>query len=459
MRRPTENTPLSEIKSDDELIISIKSIQETHGDDRRHADNDSSSRPETNGNTNFSAEPISQSEIGAGLPAIAAMLAPVNWSDFLRDKWSKAFLIVKGETSKFDGLFSWGDLNSALEQHRLFAPRFRIVKKGRHLSETAYTTGRPALEGEAGRRPDARRIYAELRQGATLVLDSVDEISASVSTLCESLTRTFLSHCAVNAYATWGEEPGFGVHWDDHDVFVLQVAGQKYWKIYPMTRRSPLRRDADDKPPSQVLWEGIVEQGDLIYIPRGQWHEAAGVGVPTLHLTFGIRSPTGTALLSWLVDELQSEEIWRQDLPLFSDAGRQDAHAALLRESIERALAQGICARYSAALAGTMGARPHFSFPEGVYDRLNSDVIRKIRFSGMTFSNLHVAEGQFSFDAIGRSWTFHNSLFPVLKPLLDGEIVDVESLPALAHGVSPKRLDDVIARLLHEGLLSAHRDI
>jgi NAD(P)-dependent dehydrogenase (short-subunit alcohol dehydrogenase family) len=43
----------------------------------------------------------------------------------------------------------------------------------------------------------------------------------------------------VNAYITPPSSRGFSPHYDVHDVFVLQVAGEKHWRIHePVLRRA-----------------------------------------------------------------------------------------------------------------------------------------------------------------------------------------------------------------------------
>ncbi|MGH3831563.1 MAG: JmjC domain-containing protein [Pseudonocardiaceae bacterium] len=34
---------------------------------------------------------------------------------------------------------------------------------------------------------------------------------------------------------------GFDLHWDDHDVIVVQLAGSKMWEVRGTSRPAPLR--------------------------------------------------------------------------------------------------------------------------------------------------------------------------------------------------------------------------
>jgi hypothetical protein len=80
------------------------------------------------------------------------------------------------------------------------------------------------------------------------------------------------------------------------------------------------------------LWEGTLEDGDLLYIPRGWWHVALPLAEPTLHLTVGIHNRTGLDLLRWLAERMRASETFRRDLPRMSSAQVRAEHAARMRD-------------------------------------------------------------------------------------------------------------------------------
>src|SRR5258708_3121010 len=128
-----------------------------------------------------------------------------------------------------------------------------------------------------------------------------------------------------------------GPHWDGHDVLILQVHGRKLWKVYPMTREHPIQGDPkDEKPPEEPVWEGMLESGDLLYIPRGWWHVAVPVDEPTLHLTVGLHRPTGLDFVSWYAERLRSQAVVRENLPAIGTESDKAAHLERLREAWEQ---------------------------------------------------------------------------------------------------------------------------
>ncbi|MEU9499710.1 cupin domain-containing protein [Streptomyces sp. NPDC048196] len=55
------------------------------------------------------------------------------------------------------------------------------------------------------------------------MIDAIDELHEPVADLAQHLEGWLRTHVQVNAYASWSAQEGFGTHWDDHDVIVVQV--------------------------------------------------------------------------------------------------------------------------------------------------------------------------------------------------------------------------------------------
>jgi hypothetical protein len=196
----------------------------------------------------------------------------------------------------------------------------RLAKEGSSVPPERYTKEVPLRRG--GHRPELlpAAFVGELEAGATIVLDAVDELHTPLTALAKSLEYSLHERVQINAYVGWGETRGFDLHWDDHDVIVLQLEGRKHWQIFGQTRPSPLYRDVErsSSPAGAPLWDGFLEAGDLLYIPRGWWHVAMPLAEPTFHLTCGITKRTGMDLLAWLIERGRAVNICRQDVPRFA---------------------------------------------------------------------------------------------------------------------------------------------
>jgi ribosomal protein L16 Arg81 hydroxylase len=389
------------------------------------------------------------------------LIAPVTVEHFARKYWTKEFLHLEGAADRFQNLFSWDQLNQALETRPLSALQMRLGHSRSILEEKLYTTPLAVQAGTPDRRLDTVKLYELLRSGATLVLDAVDAWSSDLSNLCESLSRCFKTQVRANCYATWREVPAFGVHFDAHDVIVLQIAGRKLWKIYPVTRQHPTFRDmsASQEKPTVPIWEGVLEAGDLLYIPRGQWHEVIGLNEPTLHLSIGLDCPTGLTLLGWLAEQVHTDAQWRQTLPIFGDTSDAEEHATALRDALVRVFTPDIIAQFFSSFGRVLAARPHLSLPHGILPEATTfDRDTRIRFAGAAHSPIVQADGGFAFDAMGRSWHFEETVAPMLRPLLAGEFLSLGTLMRLgAHACSEREVMELVSALVSDGLLAVDR--
>jgi hypothetical protein len=153
----------------------------------------------------------------------------------------------------------------------------------------------------------------------------VQEVVPNVGKLAEELQDIFQGIITANLYAGWGNQHGFDLHWDIADLFVLQIYGRKRWKVYRPTRPYPLTNDIKDapKPTEPPVFDGTINDGDVLHVPRGWWHMAYPLNEPSLHLTFGIESLHGADFVRWWAQKTLREPDVRKNIPLDSDAGDQ----------------------------------------------------------------------------------------------------------------------------------------
>lgn len=404
------------------------------------------------------------------------LLEPCLPEEFLVSTWGRSYRHVRGWPGKFSDLLPWDQFNRILRQHRLDFPRLRLIRDGQSVASTAYlkhvTSGR--------RRARIPRLLPvqmteQLRQGATLVLDAVDELYQPLESLAEGLERSFREHVQINAYAGWRTSRGFDLHWDDHDVFILQVAGRKRWSVYGATRPFPLARDIEpnQKPDGEPLWDAILEEGDLLYIPRGWWHVAFPLDEPTLHLTVGIHNRTGLDLLRWLTERMRASENFRMDLPRFASVSERAEHMERLRAALAEEWngATGedadLLERYYGDMDATAEARARFSLPwSATRELLPASNDARVRLTAPRPLELKIKrEGQpggagvIEFTCHGKRWRFAEDAMSILRPLAAGRSRSIRELCE----ASAERLDEGRARiflgeLILHGLLTVADD-
>lgn len=385
------------------------------------------------------------------------LLSPLTVDEFLTNFWGQTFKHVPGAPDKFSHLLPWQRLNEALEQHRLDFPRIRLTRDGERLQPGSYIShSRPGQKRVAVPRLRYEKLTQELNSGATLVLDAVDELYEPLRAIAEALELFFHERIQINAYASWKTSRGFDLHWDDHDVFILQVTGRKHWMIHGMTLAYPLTGDPKEpKPTEPPLWDHILEAGDLLYIPRGFWHVAYPLNEPTLHLTVGVHNRAGLDLLRWLVNRMRSREMFRMDLPRFATEETIQAHLMQMRSELLAEWDDDILNRYFADLDASAISRPRLSLAcAPVAGSLPSGNML-VRLLAPRPLDLKVESGVVHFTSQRKDWRLAVEALPILRHLDKHRVCSVSELCEVAKSeVDERRVRMFLKELLMNGLVA-----
>lgn len=212
----------------------------------------------------------------------------------------------------------YGLLELIMRRH-LANPQLRMYAEGKALHPSAFLTNFVSRRRQASRRADMAAVGRILNEGGTAILDTINMFDPTLEIACRALGWWSGETVTVNAYLAVGETAGFDIHWDDHDVICVQIAGSKSWEVRGPSRLAPMYRDTEDnlEPPEKIVWSGTMSPGDVMHIPRGWWHQATRVGMGdglSLHLTFGITRRTGVSWVGYLADAIRSEHLFRADL-------------------------------------------------------------------------------------------------------------------------------------------------
>ena len=193
--------------------------------------------------------------------------------------------------------------------------------------------------------------------GHTVVLQALHRFWPPLVEFAGALSADLGHPVQINAYITPKQSQGFSAHYDVHDVFVLQIAGSKRWVIHDPVHPDPLpsqpwtryRRAVESRAAEDPRADDVLEEGDVLYLPRGFIHSAEALGGVSIHLTIGIHSHTRHDLVRTLLELAEEDPRLRQSLPLGVDFGDPAqlgsdlaATAAALAEQIQAASASEI---------------------------------------------------------------------------------------------------------------------
>jgi ribosomal protein L16 Arg81 hydroxylase len=365
-------------------------------------------------------------------PGFDDVISPLTREKFLTNYWGKSFVRLPGRPRRFESLLRWCELNQILEQHRLQPPRFRLFQDGRPVEPSRYLSLRAKGSPATLKSADLRNcLYA----GATLVLDQVDELAPRVRELAADFEDVLRIYTTVNLYAGWRTQRGFDLHWDSQDTIILQLDGRKHWKVYRPTRLHPLRNDVDkpSEPKEDPVWDGILENGAMIYMPRGWWHVAYPVDEPSLHLTVTIAPAHGSQLLKWFVDQLKKHPEVRMDVPHLASSEEQQRYLARLHSLLVESWSDDLLDRFFADLDAKAPVRPHIRLPEGAVGNAAMGPHSLVRLAvgrRLSFGALNGTESV-SFRANDTRWQCSAEIVPALRALSHNRARSVRDLCSL----------------------------
>ena len=185
---------------------------------------------------------------------------------------------------------------------------------------------------------DPGRIFDEFRAGATIVFQGLHRSCPPLTRFCRALELELSHAVQANAYVTPAGSRGLGVHYDTHDVFVLQLAGTKAWSIHQPVLVDPLpsqpwKGTADDA--GEAVLSVELQAGDCLYVPRGFLHSARAQDDLSAHLTVGVVTTTWHDVVRDMVAGIAEEPEFRTALPA-GYAGDPAALAAGVEETVAR---------------------------------------------------------------------------------------------------------------------------
>jgi ribosomal protein L16 Arg81 hydroxylase len=261
----------------------------------------------------------------------AKLIAPVSVEAFQSDYWERKPLVVHRNDAHY-----YGDLLTLEDFDRHVASTPSYVKTAEAKSKTNGKTETDSTKG-------VENLLARMWNGSTLVLDQLQRHEPKLGHVCRILQRELGFPFQTNCYLTPANGAGFTPHWDNHDVFILQVVGSKHWKVEHERRRLPGRSDNMTEEEGRFIREGAasftLKQGDLIYIPRGVVHAAECGTEASLHITLGLHARTWEDLLSATIEDLvRQDDRIRHSLALGFMHSPKDKLAGVITALLKRAM-------------------------------------------------------------------------------------------------------------------------
>lgn len=245
--------------------------------------------------------------------ALSWLIGPITHQEFFDRYYEREALIVpRDEPTRFAPLLSIAHLDSLIASADLRANTIDLADASRELDRAAWV-----MDGGA---VDRAVIAHQHALGATIILQQLHQSDPDLAAFCRAMEQTFSCHVQTNIYLTPPSAQGFHTHYDNHDVFVLQVEGEKLWRLYGTPVTTPYRGEGFERGKydlGEKTSEFVLKAGDCAYVPRGLVHDASTSGDgPSLHITCGLIVKTWAEVVLEAVSEVAlSEPEFRRSLP------------------------------------------------------------------------------------------------------------------------------------------------
>jgi bifunctional lysine-specific demethylase and histidyl-hydroxylase NO66 len=178
-------------------------------------------------------------------------------------------------------------------------PTFRLVRAGATLPPAAYCRTAGIGHGTIDDVIQPNRVLELYAEGATMVLQGLQLTDPVLGLTANNLALALDHPVQINAYLSPAAARGLELHFDFHDVFVLQLDGRKRWRVWaPLPRtRDPVRTGRKIPPPTldelrEPMLDRTLTSGDCLYLPRGFPHAAETIDAASSHLTIGVLAIT-----------------------------------------------------------------------------------------------------------------------------------------------------------------------
>jgi bifunctional lysine-specific demethylase and histidyl-hydroxylase MINA len=233
-------------------------------------------------------------------------LRPVTLEEFLERMLLGGFRRIDGAgtTSSRTGLLG-ADPESVLLNAYHLAPQLTF-----HSANAAGAP--PSLAGVAGAADFQQRIAQFHARNYSVRFPDLRPLSRPLDELARALEMLLLQPVTASAFWSRGGMRA-PVHYDDHDLLVVQLRGTKRWYVSsgPSDLNNTWQRIPESAPALGPHHTVDVKPGDLMYLPRGTYHSVDSDS-GSLHVSIGFTPLTLREAVIAALDHLSDlDRGWR----------------------------------------------------------------------------------------------------------------------------------------------------
>ncbi|XGC79981.1 JmjC domain-containing protein [Bdellovibrio bacteriovorus] len=211
---------------------------------------------------------------------IETLLSPLSLEEFNKTYFDKEPFAAPFKAASMENLVSWYLLSEILQSghNNCWLPHH-----GRLPAEPALSSGtltyQQALKG--------------FQEGRTVLVRHAEQAHPVMQNIARDFHNCFKAPIDIQLYCTPAGQEGFDWHYDVEQVFVIQTAGEKEFRLRkntvsarPLSMKTSQKDDFFKEPPGPEIrcW---LKAGDWLYIPAGYWHKAQAL-TNSCHMSVGV---------------------------------------------------------------------------------------------------------------------------------------------------------------------------
>lgn len=262
------------------------------------------------------------------------LLHPVTPAQFRETYADRAPLhIPAGDDDRKRALLDWASFNRLLNQTEIWTPQTLMLVRNRVAVPPEQFFAITRSEDKETIKVSPAKVEVFLSAGCSLVANEVTSIHPPIAQLAHGLSRAWGGYVGANVYCSFQGVQAFGPHFDIHDVFAVQTEGEKVWRVYQGREINPIEmgKDAEenrrrfDRNKGPLLQEIRMKPGDVLYLPRGWYHDALAHDGESLHVTLSVTPLSGP----WVMKAVQSLALLDDDYRAWLPPAHEDDGEAL----------------------------------------------------------------------------------------------------------------------------------
>jgi len=252
------------------------------------------------------------------------LLHPITPAQFFADYDDrKPLYIPAGDDDRKRQVLTWAAWNDMLNRTVDWtSSSLRLMRNHQAVPDEQYCRSVRTVNGMV-MQPSPAKMEVFISAGASIVGNDVQLKHAPLANIADVLSRAYAAQIGANVYCSFQGVQAFGTHFDNHHVFVIHTEGEKVWNLYDQRAENPVENLPDtpetrlylEQSRGKVMQKVTMRPGDVLYLPRGWYHDALAEDGGSLHVTFSIAPLYGRVLFQLLDHAAMQNPAFRAYLP------------------------------------------------------------------------------------------------------------------------------------------------